>query len=118
MLKTHLSNLEKALDNERENRECLMDQKLKERKALETKITNLLEEHAKARKIREAKLVKAIEDKSDEIHQELLKERNIRNQNLGKFRCLSHVRLLCCSRVSKCDQFHVYFCCFGCATPI
>ena len=86
MLKNHLSNIEKALDAEKQHREDVIQEKLRERRALETRITEMLEEHAKIRKESEQRTIKEIEEKADEIQDDLLKERNIRNQNLDRIR--------------------------------
>ncbi|CAI2378405.1 unnamed protein product [Moneuplotes crassus] len=86
MLKNHLSNIEKAVDAEKQHREEVIQEKLKERQALENKITAMIEEHSRIRKESEDKTIQEIEQKADEIQEDLLRERNIRNQNLDRIK--------------------------------
>lgn len=53
-----LNNLEKAIEEERLNREEMMQQMIKDRQILENRISSILEQHAKERQNREDKLVK------------------------------------------------------------
>ena len=77
-----LSTLEKALQDEREQREEIVDVKEYELRSLETKILNLVRDESENRKMSEQRLLVSIEEKSEIVRDEISKESENREANI------------------------------------
>eukprot|EP00828_Plagiopyla_frontata_P047830 TRINITY_DN895_c0_g1_i5.p1 TRINITY_DN895_c0_g1~~TRINITY_DN895_c0_g1_i5.p1 ORF type:complete len:211 (-),score=24.72 TRINITY_DN895_c0_g1_i5:165-797(-) len=81
-LKENLIKIHHLIDGQKQNREMAFEQKMKEIQQIDQKFTYAIDQETIQRKEGENKFIRIINDKSATIRTEVIKENQIRNENL------------------------------------